>query len=129
MCSSLQKCIVNILIFNISEIFLVLHNSRLYLQALKSKGSVKKLTKALSSLAMDSSQNRYWSIIGRILILGSRVTSQCCSAHAHIWRCCLLSSPGFLTRSQEPKLEGDAHDAFVLSSPNSSKTKLLTVSL
>ena len=35
--------------------------------------------------------------IGRILILGSRVTSQCCSAHAHIWRCCLLSSPCFLT--------------------------------
>ena len=40
----------------------------------------------------------YWTCtIGRILILGSRVTSQCCSAHAHIWRCCLLSSPGFLT--------------------------------
>ena len=42
-----------------------------------------------------SSRNRL--SIGRILILGSRVTSQCCSAHAHIWRCCLLSSPGFLT--------------------------------
>ena len=38
-----------------------------------------------------------WYPIGGVLILGSRVTSQCCSAHAHIWRCCLLSSPGFLT--------------------------------
>ena len=51
---------------------------------------------ALHRCAFRTRNSKKW-LVGRILIFGSRVTSQCCSAHAHIWWCCLLSSPCFLT--------------------------------
>ena len=56
---------------------------------------VPKLSRSVPLLSNSQYQN--FPSIGRILILGSRLTWQSCSAHAHVWRCCLLSSPCFLT--------------------------------
>ena len=107
---SVTYCVVQLILFtifyNFIKLFFRFDYSNCHITTSASNEGSQMIS-PVSRPAIDNllSYSVPW-YIGRILILGSRVTSQCCSAHAHIWRCCLLRSPSFLTSPYMERARG-----------------------